>query len=256
MRGRPPHPDSLRRRTVSRLRDRLARAPVATLVLVAAIVAVHLAVGTWDWRHGEVDGWGVLYGTRSKEALQAFGGRDRALVAAGQWARLWSCGLVHGSFVHLVLNLMALWGLGRLAEAIWGRVRAQGLFWAAVLGGALLSQLVGGPLAVGASGGVFGVLGALSSWGWTHRRALHPRLARWLTRGLWPWMALNLGMGFLVPGIDNPGHVGGLVVGVALGPWLADHVLDNTRPGGPGDRAAWLWLVGAWAAAAVGVFGR
>lgn len=84
------------------------------------------------------------------------------------------------------------------------------------------------------------MMGALVAFGLVRGRNLHPELRRLFGRQLWPWILLNLGIGLLVPGVDNLGHVGGLVAGLGFGVLSADLVTDNHRPA-----ATATWALGA-----------
>ena len=93
---------------------------------------------------------------------------------------------------------------------------------------------------VGASGAVFGLMGAGVVYGLQHRRSLPPPLARLLGRGLAPWVLLNLAIGVVLPFIDNLGHLGGLLGGSLTAALLGDRLRPwSTR-----------W---AWAAPAMGL---
>lgn len=222
-----------------RLRDALEGRPRVTIGLGALLLAVHVGAGWSDWSSGRVDAWGVLYGSRTTEAMVLWGGRSGDAVRAGELWRLVSCGFLHAGPVHLVVNGMAMAGIGPLVEAVFGRARALLVFLVAVVSGAILSQLGGVPLAVGASGGVFGWLGALAAFGIARRARLHARLRPLFGRRLWPWVVVNLGLGFLVPGIDNLGHLGGLLAGAGLGLVLADELVDNARGTAAATTAVW-----------------
>lgn len=226
----PPEPPAPNRPSLRRLRDGLDQRALVTTWLAVSMVVLHIVAGVWDWSTGRCDVWGVLYGDRSREALILFGGRARDLVAHGEWWRLISCGWLHAGPLHLTLNVTALFGLGPMCEAVFGRVRTLALFLVAVVAGAILSQIGGAPLAIGASGGVFGMMGALGAFGLVRGRHLHAQLRRLFGRDLWPWVVLNLGIGLLVPGVDNLGHIGGLVAGSVFGVVSADFVTDNRRP--------------------------
>jgi rhomboid protease GluP len=91
---------------------------------------------------------------------------------------------------------------------------------------------VGGTtLTVGASGGIFGLLGAAFVFGWKQGRALPDDTAAFFRRRLVPWILVNLAIGLLLPFIDNLGHIGGLVTGCLLGMVLDNRVTE--RPSRP-----------------------
>lgn len=214
----------LRMRTLRRFVWAYQASPQATRALVAVLVAFHLVSGVVDFRLGRTDLWGVVFGERSSVGLSLLGGRTRALVFDEPW-RVLSYGLLHGNLVHLTFNSVALWGLGRLAEVVFGPTRMLLLFFLSVLGGGLLSQLGSAPLAVGASGGVFGLMGALAVFGLRGRAEMPRRLRHVFTRRLVPWILLNLVIGLALPFIDNLGHLGGLAAGALGGMTLRTDLL-------------------------------
>lgn len=200
--------------------------PPVTRILVTAFVGIHLLTGLFDRAAGRTDSWGVVFGERSTEVLADAGGRVATLVEQGQLWRLWTCGFLHADALHLFFNATAMWGLGRVCEAVFGSVRTLWVFLLAVIGGSVLSQLGGTPASVGASGGIFGLMGALLVFGRRRRQDMDAELRAAFGRRLWPWVILNLAIGVFFPFIDNLGHVGGLVTG-ALAALLVDDVVTR-----------------------------
>ncbi len=203
--------------------------PPATTALVVACVVLHLATGVSDWVLGQTSLLGVIVDARSTTSLLLFGGREHGMVESGELYRLMSCVFLHADGLHILLNGVALFGLGRLCEAVWGSLRMTALFILAGLSGSVLSQLGGVELSVGASGGVFGLLGAGAVFGFKAKEQLPPGLRKVFGRGLVRWIILNLSIGLFIPRIDNLGHLGGLIGGVVLAPLLADRVLPGSH---------------------------
>lgn len=135
-----------------------------------------------------------------------------------EWWRLLSTGLLHGSLLHLVLNMLALLSVGEWTEHAWGRLRTVLLFFLASIGGSLASLAWSeSVLVLGASAGILGQAGALwlaRIWGPPDLRA---ELAPISARSLGFLILLCLALGLLVPGIAQAGHLGGLAVGLLLG---------------------------------------
>jgi membrane associated rhomboid family serine protease len=145
---------------------------------------------------------------------------DPDAVEQGQLYRLVSVTLVHGGFLHLFLNLYALWIVGPIVESIWGK-RLFVLFYVlTAIGGSTGSFLFSNAASVGASGAIFGLVGVILAG----TRAHHPMLdrrARAIVPQLGMFVIINLIFGFVSQAgglnIDNAAHIGGLITGLWLG---------------------------------------
>jgi membrane associated rhomboid family serine protease len=149
---------------------------------------------------------------------------DKAALAAGEWWRLLTVTLVHGSLIHLGFNMYALYISGPLVEALYGRGLFLAFYLLAAAGGSVASYLVFPTNSVGASGAVFGLFGVLLTATYVHKPALGLQ-ARRLTGQIAMLIIINLAIGFGLGGgvIDNAAHVGGLLVGAWLGFVVAPH---------------------------------
>jgi len=143
-------------------------------------------------------------------------------VAGGEWYRLVTSGFVHLGLLHLAMNMWVLWILGQLLEPPLGRLRFVSLYFASLLAGAA-GVLILDPnaLTVGASGAIFGLLGA-AVIGLRHRG-----INIWRT-GIGQVLIINLVLTFTIPGISIGGHIGGLVGGFAAG-WVLLHPMAHLR---------------------------
>lgn len=188
-------------------------APVTT-VLIAINVIAYLAEiltgsgtsGISRGTSGSVLNHGVFFGP---------------LVADGEWWRIVTSGFLHLGFIHIGMNMLLLFLLGRQLEPAIGSVRFAGIYFFSLVAGSLGSLLLEPTVsAAGASGAVFGLMSAA--------------LIAQRTRGINPWesgigglIVLNLLLTFAVPGIAKGGHLGGLVGGLVMAFVLID--LDETR---------------------------
>ncbi|MBM0228530.1 MULTISPECIES: rhomboid family intramembrane serine protease [Micromonospora] len=135
-------------------------------------------------------------------------------IAEGQWYRLVTAMFLHYGVVHLLLNMWALWVLGRTLEAALGPLRFLALYLIAGLGGNVAVYLFSAPnsTAVGASTAIFGLFAAIF--------VIMRRLGR-DTSAILPILVINLVFTFTVPGISIAGHLGGLVTGALMALVLA-----------------------------------
>jgi rhomboid protease GluP len=201
----------------------LARRP--RLVVTPAIIAVDVAVfGAMVAQSG-----GVLF---PPATLVRWGGLFPVLVVDGEWWRLLSSMWLHGHPLHLILNLVFLWQLGSIVERMLGPLTFLIVYvLAGVLAAAVsLQTLAFNGVSVGASGAIFGLVGALLAVAVMSRRIQgHGPLMAALQKRLIGVVLANLAAGFLIPGIDNGAHVGGLVGGLILG-WLVGRDTVTTTP--------------------------
>ena len=132
-----------------------------------------------------------------------------AAVSDGQYYRLLTAAFLHGGLLHIFFNMYLLLLVGSQLEAALGRWRFTALYLVSALGGSAASYLFNPPgySALGASGAVFGLFGALF--------VVSRRLNTDATGIVW-LIALNLVLGFVLPGIDWRAHVGGLMTGAVL----------------------------------------
>ena len=235
MQARPPRP----------LTD-LIKSPALDAPVVCLLLALNLMVfaamllagaGWWHAAQGVPLAWGANFGPATQD---------------GQWWRLGTAMFVHFGVVHLTLNMWALWDVGRLLEGLLGRWRFATLYLGSGVLGNAVSLVVQGNQAVsgGASGAVFSLYGALLVFLWRERRQVDRSEFRWLFGGGLVFTALMLGLGFVLPGIDNAAHAGGLVAGALLGgllasPWTAQSPPVRARQWASAVglvlMVAWLW---------------
>lgn len=151
----------------------------------------------------------------------ALGVKANGLIVAGQYWRLFSPMLLHGSLIHLGFNMYALYILGRRLERYFGHVRFFSLYAVSGFAGNILSFYLTPAPSLGSSTAIFGLLGAEGVFIYQHRKLFGERFKGAL-RQIIQVAVINLIIG-LSPGIDNWGHIGGLLGGVVF-TWFAGPV--------------------------------
>lgn len=223
--------------------------PLVTWMLIGANVVVWLMMT-------------LAGGSTDTGVLLSFGAMFGPFIAEGEYWRLFTAMFLHAGGFHLAFNMIALWSFGGTVERLFGHYRFIALYVLAGLAGSVASYLFNHvSVAVGASGAVFGILGALAAFFVTQRQLMGKMGQRNLTSILF-LAAINLVIGFVVPGIDNWAHLGGLAGGFAVGYALAPRyqVVRSelgasarvVEAGRPLDR--WWVVPVAVAVLAVGVF--
>lgn len=187
------------------------RASVTTVLILlnVAVFAALLFSGSGFWNG-------------NMELLTRWGANSTPLTTDGQSWRLISALFLHAGFLHLLFNMWTLWGIGRLTERLYGNALFAAIYMCAGVV-ASLSSIAWRPfvVSVGASGAIFGVLGACLAF-FLRSRTQVPRRIVW-RHGLATtvFILFNLINGFATAGIDNAAHVGGLLTGFILGALLA-----------------------------------
>ena len=127
----------------------------------------------------------------------------------GWWWTLFTAGWLHGSLLHIFFNMLWLRNLVPGATEAYGPARTFVIFSLSSAVGFLVSNLATGAPTIGASAGIFGLLGALIVYA---RRTGHP-----IAQQLWYWAAYMFVFGFIMRGVNNWAHAGGFVGGWVLG---------------------------------------
>lgn len=235
LRGRRA-PESFARRA----RRSFATTPVAWSLL-GANVAVFLAMA----------GAGVSPSAPDPAALIAWGANVPAFVRDGEPWRLLTACFLHGGVLHLLVNMVSLASV-RVVETWFGRLAFGVVYVGAGLAGSLGSAALGDSLvpSVGASGALFGVVGAILGAAWRWRRlGMDADASRRLVRSVLTVLLVNGAIALSIPHLDHAAHGGGFVAGVLLG-YLLAHA-PTTRAVAARARRGWLAAAGVLAGTAL-----
>lgn len=143
-------------------------------------------------------------------SLVLLGANNRELVLNGDIWRLVASAFLHGSVIHLLVNMYSLYIIGSQVETYLGKWRMIVIYLLSAIMGNVLSIVVSGSsISIGASGAIFGLMGSLLYFGYHYRLYLSNTLAKEIV----PVILINLFLGFTMPGIDNAAHIGGLIGG-------------------------------------------
>ncbi len=166
----------------------------------------------------------VLMGLNNMNLL-LLGANNIELLKHGQIYRLITYGFLHGSIVHLISNMYCLYVIGSQVENNLEKKRFLIVYFVSMITGGLLSALFNDGISIGASGAIFGLLGAILYFG------LHFRLylSEALRTRIIPVIVLNLIIGFAVPGIDVVCHIGGLIGGFLSAMMVGIPDIDNKK---------------------------
>jgi len=160
-------------------------------------------------------------GSENTRTLITFGAKVNELIDQGQWWRLFTAMFIHIGYIHLLVNCYSLYNVGSLLERFVGSIRFTIIYILAGLCGSFASYWFSPfSISAGASGAIFGLLGALGVFFFLHRTLFGGAANRILTN-IGVVALLNLGLGASIPGIDNFAHVGGLIGGLLIGAVLS-----------------------------------
>jgi len=182
--------------------------PVLTYVLIGINVAVALGA---LMSGASATGSGI-----GASSLLSDGSVSRFTVDQGDFWRIVTAGFLHSGFLHLLFNMFGLYILGTMLEPAVGRLRFGVIYFVSLLAGSFGALLIEPDAAtVGASGAVFGLMGAAVVI--MRNRGINP-----MESGLAVWIGLNLLITFTIPGISIGGHIGGLAGGAVAAALMFD----------------------------------
>lgn len=198
-------PECSRDRTPVKTLRNTVRRPELTLALIAVNVIAFLAEGNIS-----INGQPTSKLYVEGSLIGSFPGQPELGVAHGQWWRLVTSGFLHESLLHIGFNMYVLWILGQMLEPALGRLRFGMVYGVSLLTGSLGALLVTPhSLTVGASGAVFGIMGAAAV-------EMRARQIPVMQSGVGGLILINLVISFTLPGISWGGHIGGLIGGALV----------------------------------------
>jgi rhomboid protease GluP len=144
-------------------------------------------------------------------------------IRTGEYYRLITGTFLHAGIFHLLFNCYALSIIGSQLESFLGKTKYIIIYlFSAIIGSLFSITFAGNYYSVGASGAIFGLMGSLVYFGYHYR----VYLGNVVKSQIIPLILMNLGIGFLTPGIDNSAHIGGLIGGALI--TIALGVKDKT----------------------------
>jgi membrane associated rhomboid family serine protease len=195
-------PECASERTQVRTVASLATEPIVTYILIGLNVAAFV---------GELAGGSAVASRGGGSVIDNGALFGPAIAHQHEYWRLVTGAFLHAGLIHIAFNMYLLWILGGLLEPALGRVRFAAVYFVSLLGGSF-GALLASPhtLTVGASGAVFGLMGAAVVV--MRARGFDP-----MASGIPMLILINLLFTFVFPGISIGGHIGGLVAGGATG---------------------------------------
>ncbi|WP_245694067.1 rhomboid family intramembrane serine protease [Actinopolyspora mzabensis] len=213
--GRPACPECLRDAAVGqhcvdcvKQAERTTRRPVTVAgaplrskpVLVPGLIAVNVLIYVFTAVQA-----GSAAANSSAPLFQAWWLMP-AQVAGDQWWRVFTSAFLHFGLIHLLINMIALWVVGRDLELLLGRLRFAAVYLLSLLGGSMFVFLFDAPFTrtAGASAALYGLFGGLAVAAWRLKLNIRPILLV---------IGLNVVLTITIPNISLLGHLGGLVLG-------------------------------------------
>lgn len=176
------------------------KVPIVTYVIMAICIILFVLM--------ELSG-----GSTNSQTLLKFGANLDVLVKNGEYYRLFTCIFLHIGIMHLLCNMYSLYIIGREVESLFGKIKYIIIFILSGISGSIMSlAFTHNTISAGASGAIFGLLGALLYFGIHYRTYLGEAIKR----SVIPIIVVNLIIGILAEGIDLAAHIGGLIGGVLV----------------------------------------
>ena len=174
--------------------------PIVTYIILAICIILFILM--------ELSG-----GSTNSQTLLKYGANLDVLVKNGEYYRLFTCIFLHIGIMHLLCNMYSLYIIGREVENLFGKIKYIIIFILSGIFGSIMSlAFTHNTISAGASGAIFGLLGALLYFGMHYRTYLGEAIKR----SIIPIIVVNLIIGFFAEGIDLAAHIGGLVGGILL----------------------------------------
>ena len=144
--------------------------------------------------------------------LILLGAKVNELIAKGQYFRLVSCMFLHGGIVHVGVNMYSLYAIGPMVEKVYGKAKYIAIYFVSGICASILSYICSTSVSIGASGAIFGLLGAVLVFAIKSKG----KAGSGFIRSILSVIFINIFIGVALPNIDNFGHIGGLIGGMLI----------------------------------------
>lgn len=151
-------------------------------------------------------------GSTDPYTLIKFGANYKGSVINHEFYRLLTCAFIHIGFMHIIINTYSLYVIGVQLESYFGKLKYLIIYLFSAISASLMSVILTDSISAGASGALFGLLGALLYFGYHYRVFLGGVLKSQII----PLIIVNLAFGFMMSGVDNAAHIGGLIGGFLI----------------------------------------
>lgn len=177
------------------------KVPIVTYIIMAICIVLFIMMEVFSG------------GSTNSSTLLKYGANLDVLVKEGEYYRLFTCMFLHIGIMHLACNMYSLYVVGREVESLFGKIKYIIIYVLSGIFGSIMSiAFTHNTISAGASGAIFGLLGALLYFGIHYRTYLGEAIKR----SVIPIIVVNLLIGFFSEGIDLAAHIGGLVGGVLV----------------------------------------
>ena len=150
----------------------------------------------------------------NNSVLISFGAKYNVLIDQGEIWRLLTCAFLHSNLIHIACNMYSLYIIGPQIQQIYGTKKYLSIYIISCITSSLLSYFMSpNSISVGASGGIFGLMGALLAFAIIERHKIDKKYIS----SLMQIIVINLFIGLSIKNIDNFGHIGGLIGGLLVG---------------------------------------
>jgi len=181
--------------------------PLITIGIIAINVIMYLVTAYLSFVYAK----GSLFNSDTN-VLILLGAKVNELIAKGQYYRFISCMFLHGGIVHLGVNMYSLYAIGPMVERVYGRVKYLAIYFISGICASIFSYIFSTSVSIGASGAIFGLLGAVLVFAIRSKG----KTGTAFIRSILSVIFINIFIGATLPNIDNFAHVGGLLGGMLI----------------------------------------
>ncbi|MCB2293001.1 rhomboid family intramembrane serine protease [Clostridium algoriphilum] len=181
--------------------------PWITMGIIAVNVVMYIVTAYLSFVYAQ----GSIFNSDTN-VLILLGAKVNNLIAQGQYYRFISCMFLHGGIVHLGVNMYSLYAIGPMVEKVYGKAKYIAIYFISGICASIFSYIFSTNVSIGASGAIFGLLGAVLIFAIKSKG----KTGNAFIRSILSVIFINIFIGATLPNIDNFAHVGGLLGGMIV----------------------------------------